>query len=703
MSDTQSASALLHSENGNSGDDSHLLDHWLAGQDDEFGKGIHGVVYSCRGDSSTVLKEILGDQLSTPVFETLLERLRVLANLKHPNIVDHHGVRATDICIYLKMRRYSTSLDTMCRSYRRSKQAFPQELIIPIIQQVARGLAYIHEYHRSNDGGQSASPFVHGNLKPTNILANEDKSEFIISDAGLYGAALEGLNPTSARPQAYMSPEAILCEQYLPASDMWSLGAILYELTTGTSVPFLKNNIPADVFVDGWVPDLREVKNLVFKAILEHIFVLDPSSRLTATELLELLHEDTPPVCVMYMLRTRRLEHDLKECKLQISSLIRDNVELSGKLAKLSAPLETKVMPDGAVEASSEISAASKETVAQQDQSRPPLPPKLKPNELTKLMVAARGDNIDAAKPLINDGVGIRSADSLGMTALMHAARTQSLNVMKMLIGLENRMQDYEGRTALIYAAIDGRLAAVKCLIEYEGKMCDKNGTTALMHAVLYGHNKIVKALKSVECKLQDKEGQTALMHAADTNNHTIINILARDEAAIKDHKGRTAFMHALHRGHKDAAAILLRYDDPTDSIGRTALMRAADENKVDIIPFLIPIQKGFRTHDEEDIESYTVTNRTALMGAAIHNNLDAIKLLVEHEAGIQDSNGYTALMFAAKSAHYEAVEILLPHEKGIKNNYGQTAAILAEEFNLTEIINLMEPYEEERDSLKGY
>lgn len=52
-------------------------------------------------------------------------------------------------------------------------------------------------------------------------------------------------------------------------------------------------------------------------------------------------------------------------------------------------------------------------------------------------------------------------------------------------------------------------------------------------------------------------------------------------------------------------------------------------------------------------------------MGASICNNLEAIRLLVEHEAQIQDSNGYTALMFAAQAANYEATQILLPYEQG--------------------------------------
>ncbi|EFO61344.1 Kinase, NEK [Giardia lamblia P15] len=702
MSDTQSTFNASYSKNDGREDSFFSLDHLLADQGDEIGKGIHGVVYSFRSDSSLVLKEILNDHISTSTFKMLLERLQVLTALKHPNIVDYQGVFETDISVYLKMKRYGTSLDAICRSYRRKKQTFPQKLIFSITRQVAMGLAHLHKYTGSNASGESVSSLVHGNLKPTNILANRDESDFVISDAGIYGDNLENFNSTLALVQMYMSPETLLHEQYLPASDIWSLGVILYELVTGTKIPFLKGDTPKNIFVEGWIPDLSEVKDPIFKAILEHIFILDPHARLTADELVGFLHESTPPACVTYMLTTRRLERDLKEYKKQIDSLSRDNLELRAQLANLVTPAAIPPVAAPVYHAVAGPSARKQTAKAQQGQGKPLCPPKLKPTTLTKLMAAARSNNVAAAKPLILSKTDVCAKDDLGMTALMHAARTQSLDVAKLLVYLERGMRDYTGKSALIHAAIDGRITMVKYLLEHEKTLSDVQGITALMYAVIYGHKKLVAVLKDEECKLQDNKGQTALMYAADNNNCGVISILAQYEAMMKDNNGHTAFMHALLRGHKEAAALLLQYDDPVDDVGRTALMRAVDEDNLDFLPFLIPLQKGLRTLGEETIGSYFVTGRTALMGASICNNLEAIRLLVEHEARIQDSNGYTALMFAAQAANYEATQILLPYEQGIRNTQGKTAAMLAEECNCREIIALMKPYRSEIDSLKG-
>lgn len=709
MSDIQSVAATLPSESNNHEDDSLSLEQWLVDQGDEIGKGIHGVVYSFKSDSSMVLKEILSDQISTLAFKTLLERLHIFANLNHPNIISHQEVLENDVCICLRMKRYDTSLDAICRSYRRRKQAFPQKLIFSIIRQAAAGLAYLHGSHGGGTSGESTHPLVHGNLKPTNILTTRDESEFVISDAGMYGDDLEALNSTSTLLQIYLAPEALLHGQYLPASDIWSLGVILYELATGAKVTFLKGDLPQNVFVEGWKPDLSEVKDPTFRAVLEHIFILDPSARITADELAGLFCEGVPPICIVYMLKTKCLECDLRECRRQIDALNHDNLELKAQVVKLLAPTsstEHVITISSGAQAAPAAPTVSQEVTSQQQQqhqqqTKPLFPPKLKLTTLTKLMTAARSNNTAIAKSLIASKTGVRARDDMGMTALMHAARTQSIDVARLLINLEQGMQDHTGKTALIHAAIDGRLTMVKYLLDYEKKLRDIRGMTALMYTVIYGHKKVVPILKDDECRLQDSKGQTALMHAADNNNCGIINILAQQEAMIKDANGHTAFMHALVRGHKEAATLLLQYDDPVDDIGRTALMRAADENRVDVIPFLIPLQKGLRTQEEEALTSYFITGRTALMGATLYNSIDAIRLLVEHEARIQDSNGYTALMFAAQTANYEATQILLPYEKGIVNSQGQTAAILAEEYNCHEIIDLMKPYKEEMDSLK--
>src|SRR5919198_1907902 len=104
----------------------------------------------------------------------------------------------------------------------------PAEEARQLARQACRGLAHAH------DAG-----LVHRDIKPQNLLVRSDGT-LKIADFGI-ARAVEGTALTQAGTvlgtAAYLSPEQALGEEVTAAADVYSLGAVLYELLAGRA-PF---------------------------------------------------------------------------------------------------------------------------------------------------------------------------------------------------------------------------------------------------------------------------------------------------------------------------------------------------------------------------------------------------------------------------------------------------------------------------------
>ncbi len=193
---------------------------------EELGRGGMGVVYKARQRSLgrvVALKTILRGEHAT---EADLARFRVeaqaAAHLDHPNIVPVHDAGEQDGLAYFCMRLVEG--ETLAAVL--SRGPLKQRDAAALLAAIARAVHYAHE-----------RGILHRDLKPSNILMDE-QGRPLVTDFGLAKRiGGEGLTQSGAivGTPAYMAPEMVTNRrgQPSPASDVYSLGVILYEMLTG--------------------------------------------------------------------------------------------------------------------------------------------------------------------------------------------------------------------------------------------------------------------------------------------------------------------------------------------------------------------------------------------------------------------------------------------------------------------------------------
>jgi serine/threonine protein kinase len=153
--------------------------------------------------------------------DRFVREARLAARLSHPGVVSVFDAGEDDGRPYIVMEHVEgeTLADLLAQRGR-----LPVEEARQLTLQASRGLAHAH-----------AAGLVHRDIKPQNLLLRNDGT-LKIADFGI-ARAVEGTSLTQAGTilgtAAYLSPEQALGEQVTAAADVYSLGAVLYELLTG--------------------------------------------------------------------------------------------------------------------------------------------------------------------------------------------------------------------------------------------------------------------------------------------------------------------------------------------------------------------------------------------------------------------------------------------------------------------------------------
>lgn len=175
---------------------------------------------------------------------TFIERFQreaaSVAQLRHQNIVQMYDFDIHEDISYMVMEYIEgKTLKERLLELRQQQQRLPLTEAVQIVRDIAAALDYAHAYS-----------IVHRDVKPANILLRREErlaqltgaAPFVgvLTDFGiarmLEGMQLTGTGATIGTPD-YMSPEQARGEPAGPASDVYALGVLLYEMLTG-ELPF---------------------------------------------------------------------------------------------------------------------------------------------------------------------------------------------------------------------------------------------------------------------------------------------------------------------------------------------------------------------------------------------------------------------------------------------------------------------------------
>jgi len=209
-----------------------------------------------------------------------------------------------------------------------------------VIHDVAAGLAYLHK----ND-------IVHQDIKPDNILIDE-AGNYVITDFGISTKARSTLRKSviggslSGGTMAYMGPERF-SRQPAPtkASDIWSFGAMVYELITG-NVPF--GEMGGGMQKGGAeIPDISESVSNALKGTIEQMLALDTWDRPAAEKLVEIAksHFDDAPVVSQPQMTKPQEPTTGRETQLFTSSASQTPANLSISETDIIAPADGSQCP----------------------------------------------------------------------------------------------------------------------------------------------------------------------------------------------------------------------------------------------------------------------------------------------------------------------------------------------------------------------
>ncbi|MGC4106394.1 MAG: serine/threonine-protein kinase [Thermomicrobiales bacterium] len=228
-------------------------------------KGGIAVVYrgrDLRANRPVAIKTLLPQYKADPDFrKRFRQEARMMAFVSHPRVVPIYDLHEDETGSWVIMELVSG--ENLKRAIERRGAMTPTE-VMPLLEELASALDAFHKRE-----------LVHLDIKPQNIMLTSDGHIKLI-DFGLVqpaGPSQQLVGGTALGTASYISPEQAGGEAVQPASDVYSLGCVIYELLTGgppfvapskseiirahrTDAPIAPSEARPDLTIPTWVDDV---------------------------------------------------------------------------------------------------------------------------------------------------------------------------------------------------------------------------------------------------------------------------------------------------------------------------------------------------------------------------------------------------------------------------------------------------------------
>ncbi len=246
----------------------------------ELGVGSFGKVYLVIHKKTNVKYAIKAidkrnktNQEEKPYFRREIE---IMYKVHHPNVVKLFGhFEDNDYCYFIM--EYISKGNVFSLMPKDKKKKFSSQIVASLMKDVISAVYYLHNMN---------PPIIHRDIKPENILLAEGLIGKLTDFGWSNYLQDEKERYTTCGTPIYLAPEIINESGHDERVDIWCIGVLLFELSTG-NIPFpgndletlkynitnLKINWPKDIGLD--------VKNLIMK-----ILKVDPKMRISLVEML---------------------------------------------------------------------------------------------------------------------------------------------------------------------------------------------------------------------------------------------------------------------------------------------------------------------------------------------------------------------------------------------------------------------------------